>query len=47
MFPLSQEILDHTASNLGILDVSTATIRQIVALSGALENEANENFVHL
>ncbi|MDE6290012.1 MAG: pyridoxal phosphate-dependent aminotransferase [Muribaculaceae bacterium] len=47
MFPLSQEILDRTASNLGILDISTATIRQIVALSGALENEANEKCVHL
>lgn len=47
MFPISQDILDRTASSLGILDISTATIRQIVALSGALENEANEKFVHL
>ncbi|MDE7409228.1 MAG: pyridoxal phosphate-dependent aminotransferase [Muribaculaceae bacterium] len=47
MFPLSQDILDRTASNLGILDISTATIRQIVALSGALEKEAEEKFVHL
>ncbi|MDE6741400.1 MAG: pyridoxal phosphate-dependent aminotransferase [Muribaculaceae bacterium] len=47
MFPISQDILDHTASNLGILDISTATIRQIVALSGALEKEADEKFVHL
>lgn len=47
MFPLTQEILDRTASNLGILDISTATIRQIVALSGALEKEAKEKFVHL
>lgn len=47
MFPLSQDILDRTASNLGILDISTATIRQIVALSGALEKEADENFIHL
>lgn len=47
MFPLSQDTLDLTASNLGILDISTATIRQIVALSSALEKEANEKFVHL
>lgn len=47
MFPLSQDILDRTASNLGIIDISTATIRQIVALSGALEKEADEKFVHL
>lgn len=47
MFPLSQEILTKTASELGIIDLSTATIRQIVALSVALEKEANERFVHL
>ncbi len=47
MFPLSQEILTKTASELGIIDISTATIRQIVALSSALEKEANEKFVHL
>lgn len=47
MFPLSQEILTKTASELGIIDLSTATIRQIVALSVALEKEANEKFVHL
>ncbi len=47
MFPLSQEILTSTASTLGIMDIATATIRQIVALSAALEKEANEKFVHL
>ncbi|MDE5849454.1 MAG: pyridoxal phosphate-dependent aminotransferase [Muribaculaceae bacterium] len=47
MFPISQEILDRTAARLGILDISTATIRQIVALSSALEKEAEEKFVHL
>lgn len=47
MFPLSQEILNKTASELGIIDISTATIRQIVALSASLEKEANEKFVHL
>ena len=47
MFPISQEILIKTASELGIIDISTATIRQIVALSTALEKEADEKFVHL
>lgn len=47
MFPISPEILDRTTSSLGILDISTATIRQIVALSGVLEKEADEKFVHL
>ncbi|MDE6648699.1 MAG: pyridoxal phosphate-dependent aminotransferase [Muribaculaceae bacterium] len=47
MFPLSQEILIKTASDLGIIDISTATIRQIVSLSAALEKEAKEKFVHL
>ena len=47
MFPISQEILTKTASELGIIDISTATIRQIVALSTALEKEADEKFVHL
>lgn len=47
MFPLTQDTLDRTASSLGILDISTATIRQIVSLSAALEKEADERFVHL
>lgn len=47
MFPLSQDILDIKSEELGIIDLSTATIRQIVALSGALEKEAEERFVHL
>lgn len=47
MFPLSQDILSRKASELGIIDMATATIRQIVALSVALESEANEKFVHL
>ncbi|MDE6638136.1 MAG: pyridoxal phosphate-dependent aminotransferase [Muribaculaceae bacterium] len=47
MFPITQDILSRKASELGILDISSATIRQIVALSMALEQEANEKFVHL
>lgn len=47
MFPLSQDILDKTAARLGILDLETATIRQIVSMSEALEEEAEERFIHL
>ena len=47
MFPISQNTLDRVSSELGILDISTATIRQIVSLSVALEQEAKEKFVHL
>lgn len=47
MFPISQDILDKKSEELGIIDLSTATIRQIVALAGALEREAEERFVHL
>lgn len=47
MFPLALDILDKTSSQLGILDISTATIRQIVSLSEALEEEAGEKFIHL
>ncbi len=47
MFPLTQDILDKTATRLGIIDISSATIRQIVSLSEALEEEAQERFIHL
>lgn len=47
MFPIPQDSLDRVASRLGILDLSTATIRQIVSLSEALEDEAGERFIHL
>ncbi len=47
MFPIPHHILTKTSSELGIIDISTATIRQIVSLSAALEKEANEKFVHL
>lgn len=47
MFPISKDILQKTAADLGIMDISTATIRQIVSLSEALEQLAEEKFVHL
>ncbi|MCM1290971.1 MAG: pyridoxal phosphate-dependent aminotransferase [Prevotella sp.] len=47
MFPISPEILDKTARRLAIVDISSATIRQIAGLSEALEKEAEEKFIHL
>lgn len=47
MFPITNEILDNTAKQLGIADVSTATIRQICSLSAALEEAVGQKFVHL
>lgn len=47
MFPIQKNKLEEVISNLGIVDVTTATIRQICALAAGLENEANEKFVHL
>lgn len=47
MFPIEKPVLDRVISDLQICDVTTATIRQICALSDALEQEAGEKFVHL
>lgn len=47
MFPISQESMDSAINRLSILDLSTATIRQICSLANELENEAGENMVHL
>lgn len=47
MFPISQENLEKTLDRLGIPDITTATIRQIVTVSGELEKVAGEKFVHL
>ena len=47
MLPLTQEELTTAISNLEIQDITTATIRQIVALANFLEKVADENFIHL
>lgn len=47
MLPLSQSELSEVISQLEIQDITTATIRQIVALSKGLEKESNEKFIHL
>ena len=47
MLPISQEKLNEVIERLGIVDIKSATIRQICALSAELENESGEEFVHL
>lgn len=47
MFPISKPNLEEVIRNLSIVDVTTATIRQICSLAAALEETANEKFVHL
>lgn len=47
MLPISQQKLDEVIERLGIVDIKTATIRQICALAAELEQESGEEFVHL
>lgn len=47
MFPISQNQLDEVMSQIGITDISRATIRQICHLAEKLSEIAGEDFVHL
>ena len=47
MLPLTDKDLKETIEEVGIQDITTATIRQIVSLSKALEKKSGENFIHL
>lgn len=47
MLPISQDKLNEVIDRLGIVDIKSATIRQICALAAELENESGEEFVHL
>lgn len=47
MLPLTNKELSDVISSLEIQDITTATIRQIVALAKALEKQSDEEFVHL
>lgn len=47
MFPLTSTILSQVIEELGIQDITTATIRQIVALAKTLETKVNDPFIHL
>lgn len=47
MFPLEKEVLEQMLQKLEIPDIASATIRQIGALAGRLEEEAGEEMIHL
>jgi aspartate/methionine/tyrosine aminotransferase len=47
MFPITQQQLEDTIKRLGIIEISSATIRQICSLADELEKVASEKFVHL
>lgn len=47
MFPLDIDRMESVVRRLSIMDLSSATIRQICALAASLENEAQERMVHL
>ena len=47
MFPVDNETYRKAVENVGIIDVSTATIRQICSLAAELERLADERMIHL
>lgn len=47
MFPITKQRLEEVLKEMGIIDITSATIRQICSLSERLEHEAGEKFVHL
>ncbi len=47
MYPVEKKILDNVLQRLEIPNITSATIRQIVAVSQELEKEAGERCVHL
>lgn len=47
MFPLSKEALAEAIGKVSIIDLSTATIRQICALAVELEAQAQDRMIHL
>lgn len=47
MYPLTREKLEEILANFEIPDVTSATIRQIVAVADTLQKESGEEMVHL
>lgn len=47
MLPISEQELEKVISELEIQDITTATIRQIVALAKSLEKSSEETYLHL
>lgn len=46
-FPIGHDTLDRVIRQQGIVDLGSATIRQICSLSAALEDVSGEKFIHL
>lgn len=47
MFPIDNSILEKTLDKFEIPDITSATIRQIAALAGTLQEVAGEEMIHL
>lgn len=47
MFPITKQEMEKATNRLSIMDLSSATIRQICSLAAELEKEASEKMVHL
>ncbi|MDE6295743.1 MAG: pyridoxal phosphate-dependent aminotransferase [Muribaculaceae bacterium] len=47
MYPLEKSVLDNVLAHLEIPNITSATIRQIVSVSMAMEREAGERCIHL
>ena len=47
MLPISKNELQNVIDSLGIVNITTATIRQICSLAAALEKHTDSDFVHL
>lgn len=47
MFPLNNDTLEQAIKDLNILEITSATIRQVAALASRLEEEAGEDIIHL
>ena len=46
-FPLSQDVLNQAIECIGVMDMKSATIRQICAVSAHMEKASGQKFVHL
>lgn len=46
-FPLSQDTLQQAIDRVGVIDMNTATIRQICAVAADMERASDTRFVHL
>ena len=47
MYPITDSMFRQAVENVGIIDIETATIRQICSLAAEVESMADEKMVHL